>query len=136
MPLGARTGRYRFVVTANRYRIASRSFHVRANPELTAVRVPADAGFVGIHLTYPPAIEHEAVGDPAGDDTADLTYRPPFSRAGKARFLVNGNPVRVRARRGGLYEVRAGAGTVVVLRPGAARDRFGNRNGNALQLTP
>jgi len=43
--------------------------------------------------------------------------------------------VRVRARRG-LFEVPAPAGASVVLRRGAARDRFGNRNGNRLVLRP
>ncbi len=127
-------GRYRFLVTANRYRIASHAFRL-APARLRARRAPSAAGTLAVALRYPRIRVHEEVGDPPPDSTASLTWRPRRARSGVATFIVGGAPVRVRARRG-LFEVPAPAGASVVLRRGAARDRFGNRNGNRLVLRP
>jgi uncharacterized RmlC-like cupin family protein len=84
-------------------------------------------------LRYPAAVSHENVGDPAGDITADLTYRPPTASGGKATFLVNGQRRTVRGT-GGAFEVNANPGDRVVVPPGAARDQFRNANGESLSL--
>ena len=127
VPLGAPAGRYRFVVTANRYGVRSRAFTVRRCRALTALQVNG-----GIELRYPPAQSHEAVGEPPGDITADLTNRPSKAGSGRATFLVNGRKVIVKAGRGGVFKRPAGAR--VELKPGAMTDRYGNANGNDLKL--
>jgi hypothetical protein len=128
VPLGAPTGKYRFVVSAKRYGLTSRAFTVRPSRALTAVRVNG-----GVELRYPPAQSHEAVGEPPGDVTADLTNRPSKAASGSATFLVNGRKVTVSAGGGGLFRVPAGAN--VELKPGAATDSRGNANGNDLKLS-
>jgi hypothetical protein len=88
----------------------------------------------GVELRYPPAQSREAVGDPPGDVTADLTNRPAKAASGRATFLVNGKPVTVSAVAGGIFKTPAG--NSVELKPGAARDSHGNANGNRLALAP
>jgi len=87
-------------------------------------------------LDYPAAEAHEDVGDPPPDAGADLTWRPGHARSGRARFLVNGDPVIARSDANGHLTVPAGPGDTVQLPKGAAHDRFGNRNANALTITP
>jgi hypothetical protein len=115
------------VVTANRYVLRSRAFTVRRSRALTALQVNG-----GVELRYPPAQSHEAVGEPPGDVTADLTNRPSKAASGRATFLVNGRKVIVKAGRGGLFKRPAGA--QVELKPGAMTDPYGNANGNDLKL--
>jgi hypothetical protein len=135
VPLSAHAGRYRFVVTANRYGLRSKPFTVRASRALTAVPADAAAGSVAVELRYPVPNVREAVGDPPGDVTADLTNRPVRAWTGRATFQVAGRAVRVRARRG-VFSVRARPGAKVVLKRGTVRDRWGNANGNSLTLHP
>jgi hypothetical protein len=82
-----------------------------------------------MQLRYPQAKEAEQVGDPAGDVNADLIFRPDNAASGVATFVVDGKRVKVKARRG-LFAIPKGAH--VSLPRGAARDRFGNANGNGL----
>jgi hypothetical protein len=98
-------GRYRLVVTANRYRIASRNFRVVAARTLALRRV---AG--GLTLDYPSAVRD-----------LDLRFRPPSASGGVVRYRHRGRTVTLRKRRGTVFPVPEGA---TVLR---ARDRFGNR---------
>jgi hypothetical protein len=135
-PLDAHLGTYRFLVTANRYGLKSRPFKVHASHGLIAVPVNAGAGLVGVELRYPAANSREAVGDPPGDVSADLTDRPEIAPAGLATFTVNGRRVTVSDRPGGVFAVRAGPGDTVKVAAGAVRDESGNANGNALTLTP
>jgi hypothetical protein len=136
VPLDAPAGRYRFVITANRYGLTSRAFEVHASHALSAVPVNAGAGLVGVQLAYPAANSREAVGDPPGDYTADLTDRPDVASSGLAHFSVNGRRVTVSERPGGVFAVSAPAGATVELKAGDVRDEFGNANSNALTLTP
>jgi neutral ceramidase len=133
-PLDAPAGIYRFRVEANLYGLTSNVFRLLPTDVLSARRVPAQAGKVAIELGYPPAIAHEDVGDPPGDFTADLNYRPPTASGGSVRFRVNGKPVRVRRRQGTAFSVPAPAGAQIEIPAGAARDRFGNRNGDGLSF--
>ena len=137
VPLGAAAGRYRFTVRrGNRYLLVSSPFQVRPSHALTVVPVNAGAGLVGVQLHYPQPTVHEAVGDPPGDLTADLTDRPEIAQSGLATFHVNGRPVTVSERPEGLFAVPAPAGATVEVRPGGVTDTHGNANGNALTLTP
>jgi neutral ceramidase len=120
IPLSAKAGRYRLVVTAKRYRLVSRPF--RVNPRsLPIAAVPVGPGRVGVRLSYP-----EAVVD------RDLTYRPAHASGGSLRFRVGGRRRTVKRRRGSVLVVRVPSGTRVTFPRGAARDRYGNRNGAAL----
>ncbi len=135
VPLGAPAGSYRFVVTANRYKLTSSPFAVAGSHALTAVQVNTEPGTVAVELRYPSAQSHEAVGEPAGDLTADLTARPAAASSGSATFVVDGKPVTVRARPNGVFVAPAVAGAAVQVKPGAVADSHGNVNGNALSFS-
>ena len=123
IPLEAKPGRYRLLVTAKRYRLASRPFRVNATSALKAFAVPARRGRVAVGLQYPGARRD-----------IDLTHRPQYSRGGTVRFRVGKRIVRVKRRRGRFFSVRAPRGQSVTVPAGQGRDRFGNRNGAALRL--
>ncbi len=108
VPLAQRLGRYRFVVTANNYRLASKPFRVWASNAL--VVKPLAGGRVA--LSYPPV-----------DALADLTSRPAHPDGGQV--------AGVRRRHGHVFTLPPGA----TVGKGAARDRYGNRNGAALTAT-
>jgi hypothetical protein len=115
VPRDATLGRYRFVVTANRYKLTSAPFGVAPSRALTVERVPG-----GVALAYPPAREN-----------VDLTDRPRYATGGRVTFLVDGRRrVTVRHIRGTVFALPAG-GTVEV-RPDEARDLDGNTNTNPL----
>jgi neutral ceramidase len=135
VPLDAAAGRYRFAVSANRYKLLSSEFTVAPSQALTAVPLAAAAGHVAVELRYPAAVSHEAVGEPAGDLEADLTARPERATAGRATFLVDGRPTTVRPDAGGVFTLEAPSGHVE-LKPGGVVDGHGNANGNALSLHP
>jgi neutral ceramidase len=98
-------GRYRLVVTANQYRLASRKFRVVPARTLTLRRVGG-----GLTLDYPSAVRD-----------LDLRHRPPSASGGVVKYRHRGRTVTLRKRRGTVFAVPEGA---TVLR---ARDRFGNR---------
>ncbi len=131
-PLDAAPGLYRFTIRANRYRLVSHAFRLRESRALAVRRVSAPAGRVAVVLDYPRANVHEAVGDEPPDSGADLTYRPRQARAGRVTFRIDGQAVTVGAGPGGRFETAAPAGARVRVTAGAARDRYGNRNGARL----
>ena len=130
VPLGAPTGSYRFVVQANRYSWTSSPFSVVPARSLSVARV----GPAVVRLDYAGAVSHEAVGDPPGDSTADLTWRPKSASGGRVTFLVNGRSVSAPVGSDGTASVSAAPGSRVVVATGAAKDAFGNTNGNALSF--
>jgi neutral ceramidase len=105
IPRHLRAGRYRVVVTANRYRLASRPFRVAPARTLTLRRVEG-----GVTLDYPPAVRDQ-----------DLRHRPASASGGTVRYRQDGRVVTLRMRRGTTFPVPADAQVV------SARDRFGNR---------
>jgi hypothetical protein len=115
VPLAARTGSYRFVITARRYRLASRRF--RVVPSRALAVHPLGPGRVT--LDYPPI----AI-------LADLTARPAHANGGRVRARAGRRRITVRRRRGTVFELRRGAR----IPAGAARDRFGNRNGRTARV--
>ncbi|GAB3866032.1 ceramidase CerN [Nocardioides maradonensis] len=115
IPVSARTGHYRFVVTAKRYRLASHPFAVTAGAILT----PATTGGV-VRLALP-----------AADERADWTPRPRFATGGRIRFVVDGRSVVVMSTTTGFA---VPAGTHVSIPAGAARDRYGNTNPTAVTI--
>ncbi len=131
IPLSQAPGSYRIVVDANHYQLESSPFAVRPAQTLTVVRT----GRTSVQLDYPGAVSHEAVGDPPGDSTADLTARPNHTLAGRVTFLVNGRSVSASPSSDGTFSVAAPAGAKVEVRAGAAADQFGNANGNDLAFT-
>jgi neutral ceramidase len=107
VPLYARAATYRFVVTANRYRLVSRPFAVVPSRRLVA-RVRRSGGSSTITLEYPAPVENR-----------DLTSWPARASAGVVELVGGGERRRV-ALRGGRAVVR---GAVQVR---SARDAFGN----------
>jgi neutral ceramidase len=121
VPLSAPVGKYRFRITANRYKLPSSSFKVSRSTSLAVTSAAAASG-VAVKLAYPEAVTER-----------DLTYRPPFASGGRVAFRVNGARIVVRSKRGQEFTVADG-GAQVFIPPGAARDRYGNINGRALTL--
>ena len=122
IPLDAPQGRYRFVITAKRYRLVYESFFVEGAKTVKAVEVPAPAGRVAVALEYPDAVRD-----------VDLTSRPKRAAGGTVVFRVGKRNVRVR-RSGSTFSVPAPAGTPVTIARKAAKDRYGNFNGDAVKL--
>jgi neutral ceramidase len=113
VPLDAVVGRYRFVVTATRYRLVSSAFAVGPSRRLVAT-VKRSGSASTITLAYPPPVVN-----------ADLTSWPAAVTDGVVDAVVGGAKRRVVIRRGRAV-VRSG---VVRVPAGAARDRYGNANG-------
>jgi neutral ceramidase len=134
-PFDQRLGTYRLTINANHYKLRSNPFRLRAATSLEVRQAPAGQGRAAVVLAYPPAKVRESVGDPPPDASADLSYRPQRARSGSVTFLVNGRRVEARPGPRGQFSVAAPAGTRIEVKPGAARDRFGNRNGNDLTFT-
>ena len=109
-------GRYRFRVTANRYRLVSRPFRLRPARSLRLVGLGRRDGRVRFELRYPDAVEN-----------VDFGWRPRQARSGLLLAHVGSRRVTVRGRRG-VFAVPAPAGARLRVARGAARDRFGNRN--------
>jgi neutral ceramidase len=104
IPRDLPTGRYRILVTANRYRLASRPFRVVPARTLTLRRVEG-----GVTLDYPSAVRD-----------LDLRHRPPSASGGTVAYRRGRRTTVVRQRRGTIFPVPADA------RVRSARDRFGN----------
>jgi hypothetical protein len=124
VPYTAPTGTYRFLVTANRYRLASAPFPVAASSALEVRQVATAPGRVAVTLDYP-ALTLASRLD------ADLLWHPSTAAGGTVRFKIGSRTVTVRHRRGTTFSVPA-AGPVTVT---AARDRYGNSAANRLTLT-
>jgi neutral ceramidase len=119
-PLGAVTGRYRFLVTANRYHLHSKEFRLRPARDLKAGLVRSGGGRAVLELRYPVPVEN-----------LDLTWRPARAEIDSAKFKGGGRNAEVRLR---------GHRAVVTGRPGAVvrvatlRDPHGNRSHNRLRF--
>jgi neutral ceramidase len=98
-------GRYRVVVTAKRYRLASSPFRVVPARNLTLRRVEG-----GVTLDYPAAVRDQ-----------DLRHRPASASGGRVAYRRGRRRVVVTLRRGTVFPVPAGAEVL------SAQDRFGNR---------
>jgi neutral ceramidase len=107
--LSAPTGRYRFAITANRYRLVSRPFRLRPAHDL-AIVTSGPAGTVTLRLAYPVAVPER-----------DFTARPRYAGSGRVVVLVGGRKVSARIRRG---SATIHSPTPLVVK--RARDRFGN----------
>jgi neutral ceramidase len=105
IPRQLTAGRYRVVVTANRYRLESQPFDVVPASTLTLRRVEG-----GVTLDYPSAVRDR-----------DLRHRPPSASGGTVQYVESGNTVTVSQERGTVFAVPAGAEII------AAQDRYGNR---------
>jgi neutral ceramidase len=115
-PHRAPRGRYRFLITANRYRLVSRSFRLLAARNLRLVQTGRRNGHTRFELRYPRAVEN-----------ADFGWRPGRARSGVLTARVDGRRRTVRARRG-VFAIPAAGDATIRIAAGGARDRFGNRN--------
>ncbi|HUE27711.1 MAG TPA: neutral/alkaline non-lysosomal ceramidase N-terminal domain-containing protein [Solirubrobacteraceae bacterium] len=116
VPLTAVPGRYRFVITAKRYTLASHAFRVRAGAFLT----PQVSGHV-VRLAYPQAFLLN-----------DWTFRPETAAGGSVTFLVNGRRRVVRERTASSFPIPRGAR--VTIPAGGARDAYGNTNPRPIRV--
>lgn len=124
VPLDTAPGDYRFVVTANRYRLASDSFPVSRGSLLTVAPVRATVGRAAFTLAYPRA-----------EPYTDLTWRPQVARGTSVVVLVAGEPVRVSPSPRGVFEVPAAVGDRVVVPARTVADAYGNRTGRRTAFT-
>jgi neutral ceramidase len=121
-PLDARRGRYRFRVSANRYRLLSAPFRLLGAGDLEARVLESGGGRAVLTLEYPRPVENR-----------DLTWRPLTARAGRIALGPGARDVAIRAR-GRRFILHGPPGTPVTLGPGAVRDRYGNANANPLSF--
>lgn len=124
VPLDTMPGRYRFVVTAQRYRLVSAAFAVGRGSLLTVVPVRAPAGKASFTLTYPQP-----------DPYVDLTWRPQVAIGKAVTVLVAGETVRVTQSRHGVFTVAAAAGARVVVQAHTVGDAYGNRTARRTAFT-
>jgi neutral ceramidase len=110
-------GTYRFLVTANRYMLASQPFGLEPANTLTVRAVPAPAGRFAVQLAYPVA-----------QTNVDLGYRPDLASGGRVTFTVGGRQVTVRSARGTTFSVAVPHGASATVAPRAGHDRWDNRN--------
>lgn len=120
-PRNARPGRYRFAISANRYRLRSRRFALRPSRALRAHLERRAGRAAVIELHYPAPVENR-----------DLTWRPHLAPGKRVTVRIGHRRVTVRAGADGRFRVKAPPGRDVVLPAGGARDRYGNRNVNRL----
>ncbi len=121
-PPWARRGRYRFRITANRYRLDSAPFRLRRLSALEARVDLAGRGTAVVTLRYPRAVENR-----------DLSWRPARAARGSMRVRVGGRRLLVVGRKG-RFVIRGRPGARVALPAGAARDSYRNTNGNRLRF--
>lgn len=119
-------GVHRFLVTANRYRLASRPFRVFRRNDLELRVVSFAPSRVVVRLLYPKPV------DPLYEP---IVPRPRLAPGRRLIARVGGQRRVVRARRG-TFVIRRSAGETVGLGRKAARDRFGNVNGRGLRVGP
>ncbi len=124
VPGDAQPGTYRFVVTGQRYRLASHRFSVRPSHALRVQPVRAGRGRAAFVLRYPTATPY-----------VDLTYRPQAAPGGRAVVRVDGRRRVVRAGRSGVFTLRATGGSRVVVLGGVARDPWANRSPRRTRFT-
>ena len=115
VPADAPTGTYRLVVTATRYRLASRTFALVPSAALAVAPVATEPGRRAVRLAYPAPVED-----------IDLADRPDLDRDGAVSFAVDGRTVEGRADADGRWSVPAAPGSAVRVDAGAARDAQGN----------
>ena len=119
-PLGAPAGPYRFVVSATRYRLVSRSFRVLPSRALRVTAHRGIGGGVQLVLRYPAAVPER-----------DITARPRRARRGVIRVLVRGRSRTLRIPGSGRVHIR---GSGLTVERGAARDAYGNTNARRLRV--
>jgi neutral ceramidase len=123
-PLDAAPGRYRFVVTANRYRLRSDPFRLRRSHELDPDLVSNESGEARVALDYPRPVPEK-----------DFTHRPRSVDGGEIIFTdEDGDEIVARERRGSTFLVEGRPGTRLEVKRHDASDRHGNRNGDKLSF--
>jgi neutral ceramidase len=115
VPIDARAGAYRFVVTANKYVLRSQPFRVSPATNLKARIVGIERRRARVALDYP-----------AVDDAHDLMSHPASASGGRVVADVAKHRVVAIARRGEIEVPLGRANTLTIL---SATDRWGNRIG-------
>jgi hypothetical protein len=139
VPIDAPRGTYRFHVTANRYDLASASFHVAPRNDLLLQATNGRGSRPGVFVSYPGnqglsvAVPRKDPGALQGDGE-QLAWHPTQPNGGSVTFLVGAKKVRVRRRGGAGWSVRAPRGKPVSVPAFGAHDRYGNTNAQGLKL--
>ena len=123
VPASAATGVYRFVVTANHYRLTSNTFAVSPADVMKVVRVGGGEP-VRVTLDYP---------QPVTD--VDLTSRPSHAFGGQIAYTIAGRRYVAHIGPGRVFTLAGPAGPVTI-DAGAARDAAGNANGEGVTISP
>ncbi len=124
VPLDTVPGRYRFVVTAKQYRLASAGFPVERGSLLTVEPVRAPKGRASFTLAYPQP-----------DPYLDLTWRPQVAVGAAVTVLVSGESVTVTPSRRGVFTLPASSGERVIVPSRSVGDAYGNRTGRRTGFT-
>lgn len=117
--LSQRPGRYRFVITANLYRLVSTPFTVVRSRALAPKIVGRRGHRILLALVYPQI-----------NMLADLLDHPASAQGGRIVIHRRHETLVIHSRRDGVFAVPAGARIAA----GAAADRFGNSTATAIQL--
>lgn len=124
-PLSAKPGTYRFHVSGKKYTLDSGPFKLTPMTKIVPSVASNEGGRAVVQLAYPKPVVN-----------VDLTWRHDFVGTGRIVGLrIDNRRATVKVRNGGRFVIRARPGQQVTIPRGAARDRFGNRNAEALSLT-
>jgi neutral ceramidase len=127
IPLSVHRGRFRFVITGNRYRLVSQSFRVASSPALRIRRLPARPGRYAVAIEYPAISLRSALDAP-------ITWHPPLAAGGRVRFRIGRRTRTVRRKKSTVFSVKVPTNAPVSIRPKGARDRYGNFAGTGVRL--
>ena len=118
-PVNAPLGRYRFLITANLYTLASDAFALSPSRALTVRRVAAGGGpgRIAVQIGYPPVLM-------ASELDTDLIEWPSVVNGDTVEFRVGHRTVVVRRSSGAVFSVGVPAGAAVKVL--SASDRYGN----------
>ena len=96
-----------------------------ATGALTVRRLPSQGSNAIVALDYPVAVPEQ-----------DLTFRPQSASGGTMTYTTGGGTRTVRSSTSAAFTLPGAAGQTVAIAAGAARDRYGNANGQAATLAP
>jgi neutral ceramidase len=127
VPLDTPIGTYRFVVTANHYRLVSGTFAVTPSSALNLRQLAAPAGHVAVEVRYPPPLL-------ASELDTDLTDRPATVNGGIVTFRVGSKTITMTRPRGAIFSLRVPSRAAVTALGG--EDHYDNSTAQRLVLRP
>jgi neutral ceramidase len=126
IPASVHRGRFRFLITANRYRLASQGFRVGSSRALKVEQLKF-GGNVWVRINYPVNVLKSSLDAP-------FTWHQPHAKGGLVKFRIGNRTKTVRRRKSEVFSVSVPPGTPVSILPRGARDSYGNFAGTAVRL--